>query len=173
MKQLMMAWFVAATALLGLLPHPRWRAWWLRRLGANIGSGVRLHPCRFINHELGFSNLHIGEGAYIGADCLLDLGGSLEIGARATVSARCVLITHVDPGASHGNPLTQRYPPSRRGCRVGDDAWLGVGVIVLETGDVGAGSLVGAGGVVTGPLPAGYLCVGQPAQPQRPLPEGV
>jgi len=171
MKMLKMTWFVAATALLALIPHPRWRAWWLRCLGAQVGRGVRVHPCRFINHELGFSNLRIGDGVYLGADCLLDLAGSLDIEARATVSARCVLITHVDPGQSHGNPLVRLYPPSRRGCRIGQEAWLGVGVVVLETGDVGAGSVVAAGSVVTGQLPAGHLCVGQPARPTRRLSE--
>ena len=126
MKSIRMAWFVLATAVMSWLPHPRWRAWWLRILGASVGRGVRLHPCRFINHELGFANLRIGQGVYIGADCLIDLAGPLEIGDRATISARCVLITHVDPGQSHGNPLTRRYPPSRLGCRVGADTWLGV-----------------------------------------------
>jgi len=169
MKILKMTWYVAATSLLSLIPHPRWRAWWLRCLGAQVGRGVRVHPCRFINHELGFSNLRIGDGAYIGADCLLDLAGSLDIEARATVSARCVLITHVDPGRSHGNPLVRLYPPTKRGCRIGREAWLGVGVLVLETGDIGSGCVVAAGGVVTGQLPAGHLCVGQPARPMRAI----
>lgn len=169
MNTLKMTWYVSATAFLALIPHPRWRAWWLRCLGAQVGRGVRLHPCRFINHELGFSNLRIGDGVYLGADCLLDLAGALDIEARATVSARCVLVTHVDPGESHGNPLIRLYPPSRRGCRIGREAWLGVGVIVLETGDVGAGSVVAAGSLVAGTLPAGHLCAGQPARPVRPL----
>jgi acetyltransferase-like isoleucine patch superfamily enzyme len=173
MKTLRMAWFVAATAALSMLPHPRWRAWWLRCLGAEVGRGVRVHPCRFINHEMGFANLRLGEGVYLGADCLLDLAGPLEVGARATISARCVLITHVDPGQSHGNALVRWYPPSRRGCRVGSDAWLGVAVLVLETGEVGAGSIVGAGAVVTGPLPPGYLCVGQPARALRTLSDAI
>lgn len=170
MKLLKMAWFVSATALLTSLPHPRWRAWGLRRLGAEIGLGVRVHRCRFINHELGFGNLHIGPGVYIGADCLLDLAGPLEIDEKATISARCTLISHVDPGQSHGNLLALRYPPSKRGCRIGEGAWLGVGVIVLEAGDVGAGCVVGAGAVVTGTLPPGHLCVGQPARALRRIP---
>lgn len=171
MKSIRMAWFVLATAVLSWLPHPRWRAWWLRCLGAEVGLGVRLHPCRFINHELGFANLRIGRGVYIGADCLLDLAGPLEVGDLASISARCVLITHVDPGQSHGNPLARRYPPSRRGCRIGPASWLGVGVIVLETGDVGEGCVVAAGGIVTGVLPPGHLCVGQPARAVRAIDE--
>lgn len=169
MKLIRMAWFVFASLVLRLLPHPRWRAWWLRCLGARVGAGVRVHSCRLINQECGFENLSIGSGVYIGADCLLDLAGPLDINDKATISARCTLISHVDPGASHRNPLALRYPPSKRGCRIGEGAWLGVGVIVLETGDVGAGCVVGAGAVVKGALPPGTLCAGQPARALRPI----
>lgn len=173
MKLFRMAWFVAAAGFMPLIPHPRLRAWWLRFLGAEVGPGVRVHSCRFINHEVGFSNLRIGAGVYIGADCLLDLAGPLEIAHRATVSARCSLITHVDPGKSHGNRLALVYSPSKRGCRIGADVWLGVGVIVLEGGDVGAGSVVGAGGVVIGALPPDHVCVGQPARARSPISSSV
>jgi acetyltransferase-like isoleucine patch superfamily enzyme len=169
LKTLTMAWYVIATAVLRALPHPRWRAAFLRLLGASVGEGVRVHSCRFLNHELGFANLRLGEGVYVGADCLLDLAAPLQVGARATLSARCILLTHTDPGASHGNALAAIYPPSRRGCRVGADAWIGAGAVLVEGADVGERSAVGAGSVVTGALPADHLCVGQPARPVRTL----
>lgn len=169
MKQIRMAWYVTAFAVLRLVPHPRWRAWVIRLLGAKIGQGVRVHSCKFINHELGFSNLAIGSGVYLGPDCLLDLAGPLQIGDRATVSARCVLMTHSDPGASHGNALSHRFPPSRLGCRIGADAWVGVGAVMLQGSDVGARSIVGAASLVLGPLPADSVCFGQPARSMRSL----
>lgn len=164
-----MAFRVIAWALVNRLPHPRWRAAGLGWLGARVGTGVRVHPCRLVNFEKGFANLSIGDGVYVGADTLLDLAGPLEIGARATISARCVLITHRDPGQSHGNAVVPHFPPTSLGCSVGADAWLGVGVVVLERGVVGSGSVVGAGGLVCGPLPSGYVCFGRPAKPIRAL----
>jgi putative colanic acid biosynthesis acetyltransferase WcaF len=169
MRSMRMVWFVLAQFLLGVLPHPRWRAWTLRRLGAEVGHGVRVHACRFINHELGFSNLRIGHGVYIGADSLLDLAGPLHIDDRATISARCILMTHADPGVSHGNSLAAKFPPSYQGCRIGADAWIGVGAILLQGSDVGERSMVGAASLVLGALPSDHVCHGQPAKPVRSL----
>jgi acetyltransferase-like isoleucine patch superfamily enzyme len=169
MQVFTMMWFVICERLLCWLPHPRLRAIALRAIGADVGYGVRVHSCRFINHERGFASLSIGDGVYIGADCLLDLAGILRIDERATVSARCILMTHTDPGSSHGNVLAKIYPPSRLGCHIGADTWLGVGVTVLECGDVGAKTVVGAASVVTGSLPPATVCVGQPASVRRRL----
>ena len=169
MKSVRMAWFVLASMLLKLLPHPRWRAWALRCMGAEVGRGVRIHACRFINHELGVSNLKIGHGVYIGADCLLDLAGTLRIDERATISARCILMTHADPGVSHGNALAAKFPPASLGCHVRADAWIGVGAILLQGSDVGERSVVGAASLVLGALPPDHVCHGQPAKPVRSL----
>ena len=39
---------------------------------------------------------------------------------------------------------------SKGGIRIGDDVWLGAGVIVLDGVTIGKSSVVGAGSVVTG-----------------------
>lgn len=164
-----MAMRVILWALANRLPHPRARAIALRWLGANIGKNVRIHPCRLINFESGFSHLRVGNDVYIGADVLLDLAGPLEIQERATISARSCLMTHHDPGASHNNALARVFPPSRKGCQVEADAWIGIGVIVLEGCKVGRRSVVGAGAVVTHSLPSDTACIGIPARVIRRL----
>lgn len=54
----------------------------------------------------------------------------------------------------------------RRGHRVtlGDDVWLGHGVIVLPGVEIGTGAAVGAGAVVTKPIPPFAVAVGNPAR---------
>ena len=52
---------------------------------------------------------------------------------------------------------------------VGDNAWLGGGVIVLPGVTVGENTVVGAGSVVVRDLPAGVLAVGSPARVVREL----
>ena len=52
---------------------------------------------------------------------------------------------------------------------IGDNAWLGGGVIVCPGVTIGADTVVGAGAVVTRDLPAGVVAVGAPARVIREL----
>ena len=52
---------------------------------------------------------------------------------------------------------------------IGDNVWLGGGVIVCPGVTIGADTVVGAGSVVTKDLPAGVLAVGTPARVVREL----
>ena len=55
---------------------------------------------------------------------------------------------------------------------IGDNAWLGGGVIVLPGVTIGADAVVGAGSVVTRDVPPGVLVVGNPARVVRSLDRG-
>jgi maltose O-acetyltransferase len=52
---------------------------------------------------------------------------------------------------------------------IADNVWLGGGVIVLPGVTVGENTIVGAGAVVTGDLPANVVAVGNPARVIRTL----
>jgi maltose O-acetyltransferase len=52
---------------------------------------------------------------------------------------------------------------------IGDNVWLGGGVIVCPGVTIGANTVVGAGSVVTRDLPPGVLAVGNPARVVREL----
>lgn len=52
---------------------------------------------------------------------------------------------------------------------IGDNVWLGGGVIVVGGVTIGENTVVGAGSVVVRDLPAGVLAVGNPARVVRPL----
>ena len=66
----------------------------------------------------------------------------------------------MSPGRSiRGQPFQ-----SKGGISIGDEAWLGVGVIVLDGARIGEGAVVGAGAVVTNEIPAGSIAVGVPAR---------
>ncbi|HWJ82520.1 MAG TPA: sugar O-acetyltransferase [Nocardioides sp.] len=54
---------------------------------------------------------------------------------------------------------------------IGDNVWLGGGVIVCPGVTIGADTVVGAGSVVTRDLPAGVVAVGAPARVVRRLDE--
>ena len=54
---------------------------------------------------------------------------------------------------------------------LGDNVWLGGGVIVCPGVTIGKDTVVGAGAVVTRDLPAGVVAVGNPARVLRPISE--
>ena len=49
---------------------------------------------------------------------------------------------------------------TKGGIEIGEDVWLGAGVIVLDGVAIGQGSVVGAGAVVAAPLPEYSYAVG-------------
>jgi len=52
---------------------------------------------------------------------------------------------------------------------IGDNVWLGGGVIVCPGVTIGADCVIGAGSVVTRDIPAGVIAVGNPARVLRSL----
>jgi maltose O-acetyltransferase len=50
---------------------------------------------------------------------------------------------------------------------IGNDVWIGGGVIILANVTIGDGSTVGAGSVVTKSVPPRTVVVGNPARPVK------
>lgn len=102
----------------------------------------------------------LGENVYIGPRCHL---GLVTIG-RDTLIGPAV---HIPSGArTHGTddpdlPIREQ-PHQRTRVSIGPGAWIGSAAIVMA--DVGAGTVVGAGAVVTRPLPDNTVAVGVPAK---------
>lgn len=71
-----------------------------------------------------------------------------------------------------------RYPDGHvsmsefaREIHIGSYVWLAANVVVLGGVTIGDGAVIGAGSVVTRDIPAGYLAVGVPCRPLRPITE--
>ena len=102
----------------------------------------------------------IGPRAYLGPRCHIGLA---DIGADVLLAAG----VHVPSGgATHGmdDPDTpiREQPGQRTMVRIGDGAWIGSAAIVMA--DVGSRTVVGAGAVVTKPLPDDVIAAGVPAR---------
>lgn len=128
----------------------------------------------------------VGEGTEIRSPLQVDYGSHLHVGSRTFVNfglvaldvARIEIGDHVQIGPNV-QLLTPTHPlepgPRREGWEgaqpitIGDNVWLGGGVVVCPGVTIGADTVVGAGSVVTRDLPAGVLAVGNPARVVRPL----
>jgi len=107
-----------------------------------------------------FVNRHVrlARGVYIGAYCIV---GSCQIGENTLIASSVQILSgrRQHPRREDGTLETvMQYKP----IAIGAHCWIGAAAIVME--DVGPGSTVAAGAVVTRPVPAGVTVVGSPAR---------
>ncbi|QIK75473.1 sugar O-acetyltransferase [Nocardioides piscis] len=129
---------------------------------------------------------HFGEGSEIRPPFHCDYGFQTSFGARSFANFGLVVLdvatvkigddVQIGPGVQL---LTATHPldPDLRRDKweaaepivIGDNVWLGGGVIVCPGVTIGKDTVVGAGSVVTRDLPAGVVAVGSPARTVREL----
>lgn len=123
------------------------------------------HPTAAIEFGTVFSqaDARIDENVYIGPRCHL---GLVHVGRNALLAAG----VHVPSGArSHGSddvgvPIRDQ-PGTPALIRIGDGAWIGSAAVVMA--DVGRDTVIGAGAVVTKPIPDRVVAAGVPARVLR------
>jgi acetyltransferase-like isoleucine patch superfamily enzyme len=106
--------------------------------------------------------IEIGDGTYIGPRVSLGAAALLRIGCNCQIGANVSFIaeSHRFDGAEEINTQGVR----RSGITIGNDCWIGNNAIILDGVDVGTGSVIGAGAVVTKSIPARSVAVGVPAR---------
>jgi acetyltransferase-like isoleucine patch superfamily enzyme len=128
-----------------------------------LGRGVRLHQDVIIETGTGGS-LIIGEESNIQPRCQLSAyKGTIHIGARVGMAPYCALYPY-EHGILPEMSIFMQPLRSRGGIVISDEAWLGMGVIVLDGVRIGAGAVVGAGSVVAHDVPDGAVAQGVPAR---------
>ncbi|MFI1184040.1 sugar O-acetyltransferase [Streptomyces sp. NPDC020799] len=130
----------------------------------------------------------VGERVRIRAPFHCDFGSYISIGADTFVNFGAVFLdaapitigtdVQIGPNVQLVTPTHALDPELRRAgwdrglpIVVGDNVWLGAGVIVCPGVTIGENTVVGAGAVVTRDLPAGVLAFGNPARVVRALDE--
>jgi len=138
---------------------------------------------RILEELLGF----VGEEVVIRAPFQCDYGFQLHIGARTFVNFGLIALdvatitigedVQIGPNvqlltATHPlDPETRRAKwESGEPIVIGDNVWLGGGVIVCPGVTIGENTVVGAGAVVVNDLPANVIAVGNPARVIREVP---
>jgi len=135
------------------------------RSGGPVELGNRVHLYNDVIVEIGpGGSLSIGADTHIQPRCqFTSYEAPIQIGAGVQIAPQCAFYSY-DHSFDQGE-LISRQPLRTKGpIIIDDDAWLGVGVIVLSGVRIGQGAVVGAGAVVTTDVPAGAIAVGQPAQ---------
>jgi maltose O-acetyltransferase len=128
----------------------------------------------------------LGEEAFVKPPLFVDYGENIRIGARTfvnyhltaldvaaiTIGADC----QIGPNVQLLTPTHPVDPQPRRDkleaaqpITIGDNVWLGGGVIVCPGVTIGENSVIGAGSVVTRDIPANVVAVGNPARVIREI----
>ena len=95
----------------------------------------------------------------------------ITIGARVLIGADVMI---ADTDFHEVDQIPRRHlpiptPSERDAVSIGDDVFIGARSIVLKGSSIGNGSVIAAGSVVTGDIPAGVVAGGVPAKVLRPL----
>jgi maltose O-acetyltransferase len=130
----------------------------LVELLGSFGAQSEIRPPLHCNYG---PRIHVGAGtlANFGLVCLdvatISIGDDVQIGPNVQL----LTATHsIEPG-----PRRDKWE-SGRPIDIGDNVWLGGGVIVCPGVSIGANTVVGAGAVVVRDLPANVVAVGNPAR---------
>jgi virginiamycin A acetyltransferase len=152
----------SSSQALGLIPGLTGQ--YLRRAFlSRVLAGCHSHAVIGFGTVFSQSGSRIDENAYIGPHCHL---GLVHVESDALIASG----VHVPSGRyTHGIDDESMPPREQAGrpimVRIGSGAWIGSNAVVLA--DVGAGTIVGAGSVVTRVLPARVVAAGVPARVLR------
>ncbi|MGW6141328.1 sugar O-acetyltransferase [Streptomyces sp. NPDC055144] len=129
----------------------------------SVGEGVEVRPPLYVDYG---SNITIGARTFVNYHLT-----ALDV-ARITIGEDC----QIGPNVQLLTPTHPVEPQPRRDkleaalpITIGDNVWLGGGVIVCPGVTIGDNSVIGAGAVVTKDVPANVVAVGNPARPVRTL----
>lgn len=131
--------------------------------GIFIGDNVEVARNTMIRSRGGI--IEVGEGTGISSYChISSIATKVKLGKNVLIASYCYIIG----GGTYGFdrldvPINAQKKPGK-GIVIGDDVWLGAGVYVLDGNNIGTGSVIGAGAVVTKDIPKYSVAVGVPAK---------
>jgi len=135
----------------------------LRALLGHVGEGVLVRPPFRCDYG---SQISIGAGTFVNFDCVMLDVAPIRIGEDCQIATRVQLLTATHPIES--GPRREGWE-SGAPIEIGDNVWLGGGVIVCPGVTIGDDTVVGAGAVVTSDLPSGVVAFGVPARVHRAI----
>lgn len=111
------------------------------------------------------------DGIVIGSHVLISPGVRISAANSIMIGDSCMLASHVYVTDSDWHGVYDRSLPPDTVSRVvlEDNVWIGDSAIVCKGVTIGKNSIIGAGSVVTGDIPANVIAAGNPARVVKSL----
>ncbi|MEV5433698.1 sugar O-acetyltransferase [Streptomyces sp. NPDC052701] len=135
----------------------------LAELLASVGEDVDVRPPLHVDYG---DNITIGARTFVNYNLTALDVARITIGEDCQIGPNVQLLTPTHP--VEPEPRRDKLEAARP-ITIGDNVWLGGGVIVCPGVTIGDNSVIGAGAVVTRDVPANVVAVGNPARPVRTL----
>lgn len=136
----------------------------LTKLFASGGDSVLLQPPFYCDYG---TNIYLGEQVYFNFNCVVLDVCEVHIGDFTLFGPSVQLYT-----ATH--PLTaelRRRQEFGKPITIGSDVWIGGGAILCPGVTIGSRTVIGAGSVVTKPIPDNVVAAGNPCRVIREIAE--
>lgn len=142
------------------------------RIGRNRLNIIRkrlrnVHPTAYVHSSAHVAtDLVAGPYVFIGRNC--DIAPLVTIGRYTMLASEVAIVGDDHTWDDAGVPIQFAGRPPQHSTSIGDDAWLGHGVVVMRGVTIGEGAIIGASAVVTKDVPPYEVWAGVPAKCVRP-----
>ena len=145
----------------------------LSALLGGIGRNVWIEVPFFCNYG---ENIFLGNNVFVNYNCVFLDSNRITIGDNILIGPAVQIYTATHPidaqerfQPSDDDPELMQYTTRALPVRIGSNVWLGGGAILMPGIQIGDNSTIGAGAVVTEPIPPDVFAAGNPCRIIREL----
>ena len=141
------------------------RARLIKELIPTAGEGIWIEPPFYCDYG---SNITLGDKVFFNFNCVVLDVARVLIGSRVLFGPGVQIYAATHPMSAAGRRTGLE---AGRPVEICDDVWVGGGAIICPGVRIGAGSVIGAGSIVTREIPEGVFAAGNPCRVIREVGE--